>query len=73
VGELHGGELGTSRGSIKVVFLTRWFAGMWTTKLAETGGVPARRSGDELHGGKLGMAWRASLGMEREKRVRPLL
>jgi hypothetical protein len=24
------------------------------------------RSGDELHGGELGMAWRASLGMERE-------
>jgi hypothetical protein len=73
VGELHGGELGASRGSIKVVFLARWFTGMWTAKLAGSGGVPARRSGDELHGGELGMAWRASLGMEREKRVQTLL
>jgi hypothetical protein len=57
VGEVQGGELGASRGSIKVVFLAQWFAGMWTTKLAGTGGVPPRRSGDELHGGELGMAW----------------
>jgi hypothetical protein len=42
-----------------VVFLARWFAG--------TGGALARQSGDKLHGGELGMAWRASLGIEREK------
>jgi hypothetical protein len=62
-----------SRGSIEVVFLARWFVEMWTMKLAGTGGVPARRSGDELHGGELGMAWRASLGMEREKSLAALL
>jgi hypothetical protein len=34
-----------------------------------TGGVTNghERSDDELHSGELGMAWRASLGMEREK------
>jgi hypothetical protein len=56
-----------------VVFVARWFAGMWTTKLAGTGGAPARRYGDELHDGELGMAWRASLGMEREKGSAALL
>jgi hypothetical protein len=72
-GDGHGGRLrgraghGASRGSIEVVFLAWWFAGMWTVKLAGMGGAPARRSGDKLHGGELGMAWRASLGMEREK------
>ena len=56
-----------------MVFVARWFAGMWTTKLAGTGGAPARRYGDELHDGELGMAWRASLGMEREKGSAALL
>jgi hypothetical protein len=71
VGVLHGRASrwrvghGVSRGSIEVVFLARWFAGMWTTKLAGTGGAPVRWFSDELHGGELGMAWRSSLGMER--------